>query len=54
MINRLGLLLTLFTTVVGAYVFYTYFEAYEEELDLGWDVAAMRNPYLAAEQYLKR
>ena len=54
MINRLGLLLTLLITVAGAYVFYTYFEAYEEEFDLGWDAAARRNQYLAAEQYLKR
>ena len=37
-----------------AYGFYAFFEPYEKTEDLGWDKAALRNPYLAAVYFLQR
>ncbi|MCZ6872600.1 MAG: DUF4350 domain-containing protein, partial [bacterium] len=36
------------------YGFYAFFEPYEKTEDLGWDKAALRNPYLAAVYFLQR
>jgi len=48
--------LGLFTCcLAGAlYVFFNYFESYEETEDKGWNINARSNPYLAAEHYLSR
>lgn len=51
--NKLGFLLTALILSLAIFGFFQLFESYEETKDLGWDTAAKRNPYLAAEQFLR-
>ena len=51
MSNRANILLAAVLTLLLGYLFFTFFEQYEEEEDLGWTKAAKRNPFLAAQMY---
>ena len=37
-----------------AWLFYLSIEFYEEEIETAWSLAALRNPYLAAQQFMER
>jgi len=50
--SKIPLIITLVVIFLSTYVFFKLFEPYEENKDLGWDKKALRNPYLAAEQFL--
>ncbi|MCK5724408.1 MAG: DUF4350 domain-containing protein [Gammaproteobacteria bacterium] len=50
--SKIPLIITLVVIFLSTYVFFKLFEQYEENKDLGWDKKALRNPYLAAEQFL--
>ncbi len=50
--NKKSLFLFLSLLALGLYIFFALFESYEEMQDAGWSRAALRNPYLAAEQLL--
>lgn len=50
--NKIPLIITLIIIILSIYTFFKIFEPYEEVKDFGWDKKALRNPYLAAEQFL--
>lgn len=50
--NSIPLIIVLIIITLLTYVFFKLFEPYEEMKDLGWSKKALRNPYLAAEQFL--
>jgi hypothetical protein len=52
--HKISAVLLIFIITVGVYGFYALFERYETTEDLGWDRAALRNPYLAAALFLRQ
>lgn len=52
--NRLLWLASGLLLVVCIYLFFALFEPYHTQIDTGWDARALRNPYLAAQQFLER
>jgi hypothetical protein len=52
--HKRSALLLILIVAIGVYGFYALFEPYEKLEDLGWDRTALRNPYLAAELFLRR
>jgi len=52
--NRTSLILSVLLTAFTIYLVYVFVEYYEEEQDLGWTQAAIRNPFLAAELYTEK
>lgn len=50
--NKLPIIITFIIVGFLVYAFFSLFESYEKEQDFGWDKKALRNPYLAAEQFL--
>ena len=52
MIDKLIWFLILLIAALAAYGFFTFYERYEEEVNTGWSIEAIQNPYLAAEQFL--
>ena len=51
MLNRIVIFLFVSLCAVLAYLFYSAFEYYEEDKDVGWGNKARKNPYLALELY---
>lgn len=52
--NTRYLLLAAILVTIGVTGFFTFYEHYEEEVDLGWRSDALLNPFLAAEFYLSK
>lgn len=50
--DKIFLVVLLLLMALGVYGFLTFFERYEEEVNLGWGLEARQNPYLAAEIFL--
>lgn len=52
--NRIFGLLIGVVLLGGGYLFLTFFERYDTTEDQGWSDVALRNPFLAAQQFLQR
>ena len=52
--NRFPIILFVVVLATAGYLFVNFFERYEEVEDLGWTKAALRNPLLAAELFLRQ
>lgn len=51
--NKKSIFIFMSLTALGLYGFFALFESFEEMKDVGWGLAARRNPYLAAEHFLR-
>jgi len=51
MSSRYSTIISIFLSVLCAYLIYAFVEYYEEEQDLGWGKEARKNPFLAAQLY---
>ena len=51
--DKILLFLLLVLLTLGVYGFLTFFERYEEEIDIGWSLEARQNPHLAAQIFLQ-
>lgn len=54
MLNRIAIFLVVILCTVLVYLFYSTFEYYEENKDIGWGSDARKNPYLALELYAQK
>jgi hypothetical protein len=54
MSNKLSIILITGLLALAGYLFLSFFEPYEEIEDLGWSKAALRNPLLAAQLFVRQ